>query len=329
MSDITLTPKQVTEFLGYCIKAKRNAFLWGPPGVGKTATVEQVARDLGVPITTKIAAQMDATDVAGLPFIEKRQSHWARAGWLPSKGPHIVFLDEFPNASTLVWNSLQKLINEGEVNDYKVPDGVVFIAAGNNVGDRAGANRTTSAINSRFIHANFAPDLKDWCEWAVANDIHPMVIAFLRYRPELFHKFNKDAREFPCPRTWQFVSQIAHQEPSAQVALALYAGTVGHAAAIEFLAFMRLYKSLPSIDAILLDPAKADVPKDVSGLYAVASALGHRADPRNLGRVTKYLDRLPDEYNVLAMRDATTRNAELTATPEFTKWSVKHQDVTG
>ncbi|MFX9180977.1 hypothetical protein ABTN76_19700, partial [Acinetobacter baumannii] len=87
--------------------------------------------------------------------------------------------------------------------------------------------------------------------------------------------------------------------------------------------------SLPSIDAILLDPVKADVPKDVSGLYAVAAALGHRADPRNLGRVMKYLDRLPDEYNVLAVRDATVRDKSLSATPEFTKWSIKHQEVTG
>ncbi len=329
MSSISLAPKQATEFLKYCVRAQRNAFLWGAPGIGKTAIVTDLANELRIPITTKIAAQMDATDVAGLPFIKGNASHWARAGWLPSKGPHIIFLDEFPNATTLVWNSLQKLINEREVNDYKLPDGVVFIAAGNRASDRAGANKTTSAINSRFIHADVEPSLQDWCEWAVVEGIHPMTIAFLRYRAELFHKFDKDAREFPCPRTWEFVSQITHEQPLDRVALALYSGTVGHAAAIEYMAFVKLYASLPSIDAILLNPTKAPVPDDVSGLYAVATALGHRADAKNLGRVVKYLDRLPDEYNVMAVRDAIVRNDSLQATPEFTKWSVKHQNVTG
>lgn len=347
-SSTALQPKEVADFLRVCIKARRNTFVWGPPGVGKTAVITQLAAEMGIPLTVKIAAQMDATDVAGLPFIDElkltvnrkkdpktsiiKRSNWATPLWLPLNGPHIIFLDELPNATTLVLNSLQKLINEREVNDYKLPDGVVFIAAGNRVADRAGANRVTSAINSRFVHVDFEPSLQDWCQWAVTSGIDPMTIAFLRYRPELFHKFDKDAREFPCPRTWEFVSQITSTPvggASKKVQLALLAGTVGRAVAVEYMAFVELYKQLPSIDAILMNPDKAAVPTDVSGMYAVSAALARRADAKNFGRVIKYLDRLPEEYNVMAVRDAISRDASLQSAAEFTKWSIKHQGAIG
>jgi hypothetical protein len=109
--------------------------------------------------------------------------------------------------------------------------------------------------------------------------------------------------------------------------LALVAGAVGHSAAIEFMAFMKLYKSLPSIDAILLNPTGIAVPTEVSTLYAVASALSRRATVANFGRVIQYLDRLPVEYATMCVRDAVTRDAALTATPEFTKWGIAHSEV--
>jgi hypothetical protein len=185
----------------------------------------------------------------------------------------------------------------------------------------------SSALSNRFTHISVVPDLDDWCKWAIAAGVEPVVIAFLRWKPELLHKFDRNSRAFPSPRSWSFVSGITAQKPSTAIELALVAGSVGHAAATEYMAFLRLYRSLPSIDAIMLNPAGAPVPTETSTLYAVSSALARRAEAANLGRVIHYLDRLPVEFNVMAIRDAVTRNQQLTIAPEFTKWAVTHSDV--
>jgi hypothetical protein len=50
--------------------------------------------------------------------------------------------------------------------------------------------------------------------------------------------------------------------------------------------------------------------------------MARRADPNNLGRVITYLSRLPEEYNVYAVRDAVTRDSKLQSCPEFCAWGI-------
>ena len=231
-------------------------------------------------------------------------------------------------APTLVQNACFQLVLDRRLGEYSLPDGWRVVAACNPPeAGGGGLTRMPSALANRFTHINVEPDLDDWCTWALTAGIEPVVIAFLRFRPALLHHFDRDARAFPTPRSWHFVSTIVAQQPAAEVELALIAGSVGHEAAVELMAFVRLYRSLPSIDAILLNPASAPVPDDVATLYAVSSALANRAKPDNLGRVIQYLDRLPVEYSVYAVKDAMAREATLSSTPEFTAWAIAHADV--
>jgi hypothetical protein len=54
------------------------------------------------------------------------------------------------------------------------------------------------------------------------------------------------------------------------------------------------------------------VPKDSSGLYAIATALGWFANAKNFDRVLAYAERLPQEYGVLCIRDAQKRDKSIT-----------------
>jgi hypothetical protein len=141
------------------------------------------------------------------------------------------------------------------------------------------------------------------------------------------HNFDRNARAFPTPRAWSFVSRIIGQNPKADTSLALYCGAVGDSAGNEFTAFLRMYQSLPSIDSILLNPDKANVPDEPSTRYAVASALARRVKPDNIGRVLTYLDRMPQEYAVCAVKDATVITPAINSTREFTSWAIQHSDV--
>ncbi len=107
----------------------------------------------------------------------------------------------------------------------------------------------------------------------------------------------------------------------------LFAGAVGTGAATEFSAFLRTFRELPNIDAIPLHPAKEPVPNEAAAQYAVASALAQRASDTNFDQIYVYLKRMPTEFNVLCVRDATLRAPEVRHSPAYTQWAVENHHV--
>ena len=75
-------------------------------------------------------------------------------------------------------------------------------------------------------------------------------------------------------------------------------------AAKEFSGFLRMFRELPTIDAILVNPRTEPVPENAATQYAVASALAHCASDSNFDRIRAYLDRMPTEFQVLCVGDA-------------------------
>ena len=102
---------------------------------------------------------------------------------------------------------------------------------------------------------------------------------------------------------------------------------MGPAAASELVGFLRLFRQLPSIDEILLSPATATVPEEPSAQIAIATALGRVLSDSSVGRVLKYLDRMPTEMRVMAVRDAAARDTAITHTPEFVRFGVEYREV--
>ena len=116
------------------------------------------------------------------------------------------------------------------------------------------------------MHLDLEPDLDDWCRWAVKAQVRPEIIAFLRFKPDLLHTADatSDANAWPTPRSWEMASHvlcgIARRQKTqflsgaSEFEAQLLDGTVGPAAASELVAFIRLFRQLPSIDEILLNP---------------------------------------------------------------------------
>jgi hypothetical protein len=88
--------------------------------------------------------------------------------------------------------------------------------------------------------------------------------------------------------------------------------------------FWVITEELPNIDAILLNPLKEPVPENAAAQYAVASALSRCASDTNFDRVCLYLNRMPTEFRVLCVRDATLREPAIRYTTSYTKWAVEN-----
>ncbi len=325
-----MKPSKVVEALEIAIKADRPAFLWGPPGVGKSDVVAQVADKMGYTLVDVRAALLDPVDLRGLPVIEDGKVRWCPPDFLPKGKKKLLFLDELNAAPPLVQAACYQLVLDRKLGEYSLPKDCVIIAAGNRETDRAVTSRMSSALANRFApHINFEVDVEDWVAWALNHDILVELIAFIRFRGELLHNFDPSRNEkaFPTPRSWEFASDIIKASGSSDLDFELLSGVVGEGGAVEFIGFLNIFKSLPDIDMVLLAPDKADVPTDPATLYAVCGALTGKATEQNFGRVVKYANRLPEEFSVLLVNDCVRKDEDLTRTKAFIEWVSKHEDV--
>jgi hypothetical protein len=343
-----LTPSQISEALEYCLRARKVAMLHGDPGTAKTSLVGQKAVEWfggknaeedklaeygenNSYFRKMILSQQEPSDALGLPFPDKatRSVVYFRPEMLPEEGEGIFLLDEFTQAPPVLQAPARQLLTERRFGPHKIGEGWLLVAAGNYPHNRAGANKLLTHVGSSLVHLHVIADLDDTCRVAVKRGWNPMVTAFLRFRPTLLAQFNPGTDTFPCPRTWEIVSKLIDTDPSPGIEHALYAGAVGEGAAAELVAFIRVYQDLPDIDALILNPEKAHVPRqdNVGTLYALASALSRRATAKNIGNVMKYLSRIPTEFNVFAIRDAVRRDQSLTKTRAFVDWATEHRDI--
>lgn len=334
-----MKPSKLYEALHALIGERVPLHIWGACGVGKSQIVAQVADDLDFEFLDVRAVQLDPVDLRGLPRIKEDQTEWVPPKFLPTAGKGILFLDELTSAPQMTQAGCYQLVLDRKLGEYVLPDGWVVIAAGNPASERGVHFSMPRPLRNRFVHLELEADLNDWCKWAVGAGVRPEIIAFLRFKPDLLHTADatSDANAWPTPRSWEMASNvlrgIANRQKTTFLSGAsefeaqLLDGTVGPAAAAELIAFLRLFRQLPSIDEILLNPEMAPLPAETSAQIAIATALGRAMTDNSVARGLKYLDRMPTEMRVMAMRDAAARDTAITHTPEFVRFGVQQEAI--
>ena len=325
-----MRPKFVSEMLAAMIEARLPALLTGAPGIGKSDLVEQAARAAKCDLIVSHPVVSDPTEAKGLPWIKQGDK---MATFLPfedlykavtAKRPTVWFIDDIGQAPPATQASFMQLLLARRAGGKSLPDFVTFVAATNRRTDKAGVSGVLEPVKSRFVTiVNVDAHLDDWCTWATKANVAPELLAFLRFRPELLHQFNAtlDLVNSPCPRTWASVGKMLALNLSERVELQAIQGAVGEGAAAEFIGFLRIFRELPSLDEILMDPDNAPIPEKAAALYAVAVGLASKANPNNFARVKTYADRLhadsKGEFAVLLVRDAVRRNRAICNTPAY------------
>ena len=211
---ITIRPSQLARILGGAIRTGHPVLITGAPGIGKSDITYQACLKTGADMILSHPAVSDPTDAKGLPW---PCQDGERAVFLPfgdleaaihATKPTVWFLDDLGQATPAVQASYMQLTLARRVNGHQLPACVTFVAATNRRADRAGVSGILEPVKSRFTIYALATNLDDWCEWAVTADIHPHVLAFLRFRPDLLHAFTPtaDMENSPNPRTWARLS---------------------------------------------------------------------------------------------------------------------------
>ena len=306
-------------------------FILGAPGGGKSACARDIVRELGIENVVEFTASLrDPVDVLGTP---NNTGEYTR--WVPPEefyrlrqgvGRAALILEELSDAPVPMQNALCGVIYDKRAANLQLSDELFIIGTGNRTEDKSGANRITSKLANRTRRFDFQENVDDWTDWALDNNIDPVLIQFIRFRPALLSDFDPNRFANPTPRSWERVNMIP-ESLSASLFFDNCAGEVGEGAAAEYTGFRRIYLALPNIESILLDPAGADVPTDPATIYALTGALARKATKDNFDRISKYLSRLTPEFNVMATKDSIKLCPAIKSTRSFVEWASKNAEV--
>lgn len=317
--------------------------LIGPPGVGKDAAVEQVAKRiaarLGKPFKVRdfFLTTVEAPDVRGfgLPGRDTDGSaimQFTQAPWMPRKDDPehgFVFLNEFGQASHDVAKPSAELFLNGRVGESRLPITYMVLAASNREKDRSGVGRGLAFINNRKMEIHVEPNLDSWVEWAETTGVNPFAIAFAKVKPSMI--FGGEVPEkggpFCTPRTFCKVAHMIGTLPMDMFTVAAQ-GYMGEGAGAEFVAFLRVAEELPKWEDIVKDPEKVRVPKDrVDATYAAMQMVAHRVDPSTAKPAFVFLKRLGREFQVAGLKAVLRRCPTMIQTPDFAAWLRENKDL--
>jgi hypothetical protein len=281
----TVTPNKAKASIRRALAKKRPIFLWGPPGIGKSDIVEQVTNDLPNSLLIDIRLSLwEPTDIKGVPYFDSNigKMVWGAPEELPDEElaslyDHIVlFLDEMNSAAPAVQAAAYQLILNRRVGNYKLPDNVVIIAAGNREADKGVTYRMPAPLANRFVHLELNVFFDDWLEWAVVNKQHKDVVGYLTFAKQDLYNFDprSPSRSFATPRSWSFVSELLDDEDADESTTTdLVSGSVGEGLAVKFMAHRKIAANMPNPTDILKGAVKELKTKEISAMYSLTVSL--------------------------------------------------------
>ena len=288
MSDLSMTrtvsPNKAKKSIIRAFKKKRPIFLWGPPGIGKSDIIGQITNSLSKPHLIDIRLSLwEPTDIKGIPYFDSNSGTmvWAPPGELPTQefaaqfDNIVLFLDEMNSAAPAVQAAAYQLILNRRVGQYKLPDNVLIVAAGNRDADKGVTYRMPAPLANRFVHLELTVDFDDWFAWAVANDIHRDVVGYLTFSKKDLYDFDpkSSSRSFATPRSWSFVSELLEDDDDESTTTDLVSGAVGEGLAVKFSAHRKVASSMPNPTDILDGKVKELKTKEISAMYSLTVSL--------------------------------------------------------
>lgn len=280
---VSVSQKELLDVL-LNISPSRPVYIWGAPGIGKSALVEKFADEVGMPCVSLLGSQLAPEDIIGIPQIQDGVSAFLPPKMIARKDPYILFLDELNACSQEVQKAFYSLIYERRIGEYHLPEGSIVIGAGNRSSDNAIVKTMSSALLNRMFHVQLKPDVYEWLDWAYGANLHPYVTDYISQRPDhLFAEPPKTEEPFSTPRSWHMLSDalksydIGGRELSEDTLRMLAYGCISASHAGMFTAFTKQLKNKYLLNDIIKGTVRwPDDPKDRDVLYFLAQSFRTR-----------------------------------------------------
>ena len=330
MNIYKLNSKQLTDCLITTIKANLVPFIQGSPGIGKSDIVKTIVKQFNLELIDLRLSMCDITDLNGLPKFEDGKASFQPFDIFPlqdtplpkGKNGWLLFLDEFNSASRSVMAASYKLILDRMVGNHKLHDRCVIVCAGNNDTDNAITTTMSTALQSRLVHLELEPTIKDWSTYAFKHNIRSEIIAYLSMNPNHLNVFDPDTQEsrgektFACPRTWSFTDRLLKAylgnrsestltEEDYAILYPLLSGTITSSIASAFLAFCKVSASLPSIKDIVKGNSNVPIPDDESSKWFIltylikAAIVDYKDNPIAIKNICSYVERFDNTFIIM------------------------------
>ena len=217
------------EFGGYVIpvEKQRPVFLMGPPGIGKTAVMEQIAAELDVGLVSYSMTHHTRQSALGLPFIEKKiyggreysVSKYTMSEIIASvydmieQTGHregILFLDEINCVSETLAPAMLQFLQYKIFGRHRVPDGWIVVTAGNPPEYNNSVREFDIVTWDRLKRVDVEPDYDVWREFAVNNGVHASILTYLDIKKADFYRIEStvDGKSFVTARGWSDLSDM-------------------------------------------------------------------------------------------------------------------------
>lgn len=218
-----------TEDGEYAIPAvrQRPVLLIGPPGIGKTQIMEQIARECKIGLVAYTITHHTRQSAIGLPFIVKKnyggQEYSATEytmseiiasvyNEMESTGLRegILFIDEINCVSETLAPAMLQFLQCKTFGTHQVPPGWIIVAAGNPPEYNKSVREFDLVTLDRVKKIEVFADFSVWKEYAHQVSVHPAVLSYLMIRKQYFYLMETtvDGRFFATPRGWEDLSKL-------------------------------------------------------------------------------------------------------------------------
>jgi hypothetical protein len=321
-------PKAAKKAIRKAIKVRRPAFLWGPPGIGKSDLVKQIGDELNREVIDVRLALWEPTDIKGIPYYntDVGKMVWAPPAELPTdpESTAIIFLDELNSAPPAVQAAAYQLVLNRKVGTYELPKGVDVVAAGNREGDRGVTYRMPAPLANRFVHLEMKVDFDDWQDWATLNKVHPEVVGYVGFAKQDLYDFDpkSPSKAFATPRSWSFVSDLLEDDDiDSETLTNLVSGAIGDGLAVKFMAHRKIASKLPKAAEVLDGKVKDLQIKEVSAMYSLTVSLCYELKDR-AEKKAKGWDDMADRFFEYMMANFPTELVVMGAKTALTNYDL-------
>ena len=209
------------------IEKQRPVFLMGPPGVGKTAIMEQVAEELDVALVSYSMTHHTRQSALGLPFITQKMyggqeysiSEYTMSEIIASvyemmeatgKKEGILFLDEINCVSETLAPAMLQFLQYKVFGRHKVPEGWIVVTAGNPPEYNNSVREFDIVTWDRLKRVDVEPDYQVWKEFAYKSGVHAAITTYLDIKKTDFYKIETtvDGKSFVTARGWSDLSEM-------------------------------------------------------------------------------------------------------------------------